>query len=105
MLLKCIDFGRMEWIGPAHTRSFFKESSISIRGNRRTWNVISYTDGQSINHNLPHKFRLKLINNETVYDFTLQITYASVMDEGLYLCGSSFYDVWFGSYILKMIGK
>lgn len=105
MLLKCPYLQRLEWIGPAHTRPYFEKLVISIYGNRSTWNVTIYTDGQSINHDLPHKFRLKLIHNETSYDFNLQITYASSMDEGLYLCGSSIYDVWLRSFILKMIGK
>lgn len=104
MLLKCLYYESMEWIGPAHTRPIFEELGVSIHGNHSTWNVTVYTDRQSIIHNLPHKFRLKVIKN-TSYDFNLQITYASVMDQGLYLCRSSIYEKVFRSFILKMIGK
>lgn len=101
VLLKCLCFEHLEWKGLAHSKQYFEESVKSIHENGSMWNV---TDRQSINPSLHHKIRLKVIDNKQAYEFVLQISNASVMDEGLYFCQNTLHGFVFDRFILKTIG-
>lgn len=100
VVLKCLSYSeRMEWFGTAHTKIYRQIQVSDMFGHRRMWNITLYTDCQFIISTLSNRNRLRLDN------FDLQIINASILDEGLYFYGTSFYSydgVW---YILKMISK
>lgn len=89
----------MEWFGPAHTNVSVEVGGIDMFGHHIWWNVIEYSQGQFVIPTLPHRNRLQVIRRMGRVEFDLQITNASILDEGLYFClGGS----WF---VLKMISK
>ncbi|VDI54072.1 Hypothetical predicted protein [Mytilus galloprovincialis] len=98
VVLKCLSYSeRMEWFGTAHTKIYRQIQVSDMFGHRRMWNITLYTDCQFIIPTLPNRNRLRKDN------FDLQIINASILDEGLYFYGTSFYSydgVW---YILQMI--
>ncbi|CAC5423607.1 unnamed protein product [Mytilus coruscus] len=100
-LLKCKQ--DMEWFGPAHFNSFSEPSVIAMHENRSMWTANRYTEGNSVSPTLPHHNRLKVIRKQQTGDYGLQISNASVLDEGLYFCeDSEMHAVW-NYYILQLI--
>lgn len=79
----------MEWFGPAHFDSFNQSSVMAMHGNRSMWTINRYTKGKQVSPSLSHYNRLKVIRGIQTGDNELQISNASVLDQGLYFCKES----------------
>lgn len=78
---------RVDWIGPAlNSSNPSPVSAADVFGKKKIWNTTLYTNGRQINPHLPNFRRLKVVDMYGNGDFDLQISNASIEDEGLYRC-------------------
>ncbi|CAC5379145.1 unnamed protein product [Mytilus coruscus] len=103
VLLKCLL--DMEWFGPAHFKSIYQSPVIAMHKHRSMSTVKRYTEEKSVSPSLPHHNRLKVIRRQQTGDYGLQISNASVLDEGLYFCEDSEILAVPDYYILQMINR
>lgn len=99
MLLKCLQ--DMEWFVP----DYFYSSMIDMHGNISMWSINRFTEGGFVSRYWPNDNRLQVIRQIQTGHYVLQISNASVFDEGLHFCEDSEMTGAPDYYILQLISK
>lgn len=81
------DARKIDWIGPAQNSSNPSPVlAVDRFGDANIWNTTTYATGRVINPDIPNFSRLKVVDTGGKRDFDLQISNASIFDEGFYRC-------------------
>lgn len=81
------DANTVGWVGPAHNNS--TPSPVTrpdVYGEEKIWNTTIYTIGREINPFIQNFGKIKIVDTRGSGDFDLQISNASIADEGFYRC-------------------